>query len=118
MPDWDAITPWIADACVIIGVIVMTIGVYGLLTAPDLYAKLHAVGKAVVFGAVIIALSSLVTGDIDVISRVVLITVMLLLTAPVSAHVIAHAGWLEGEPIGGEDPLDESSDPTARQVTG
>lgn len=118
MPGWEAIQPWLADLCVLVGVLVMSVGVHGLVTAPDLYAKLHAVGTAVVFGAVLVALASLVTGDIRVISRVILISAMLLLTAPVSGHVIARAGWLEGEPVGGDNPVDESGPSRPGQVTG
>lgn len=34
--------PYVADALVILGVFVMTVGVYGAIRMPDTYTKLHA----------------------------------------------------------------------------
>ena len=98
---WHDVVPWLADALVLLGMAVMTTGVYGLFRMPDIYTKLHAVSKAVVLGA--IAIASLASGQAAIIDRVLLISGLLLLTTPVSAHVIGRAAFLaerRGEPLG------------------
>jgi hypothetical protein len=40
------VTAWIADILVLVGLAVMTLGVYGILRFPDVYTRLHASGKA------------------------------------------------------------------------
>jgi monovalent cation/proton antiporter MnhG/PhaG subunit len=37
-------TAWLADALVVAGLAVMTLGVYGILRFPDVYTRLHAAG--------------------------------------------------------------------------
>lgn len=92
------IGPYLADALVVLGVAVVTLGVYGLVRMPDVYVRLHAASKAVVLGVISFALASLVTGEGGIVFRVLLIAVLLLLTTPVAAHAIARAAYHSGEP--------------------
>lgn len=85
--------PWFADAMVVTGVLVMTAGIIGMVRMPDVYTKIHAAGKSVFLGAVLLVLSSVVTGDAQIIDRAVLIAVLLLITTPVSAHILGQAAW-------------------------
>ena len=103
-----AIVPYLADALVIFGVLIMTVGVYGAVRMPDPYTKLHAMSKAVFLGVVSLCLSSAVTGDPQVIYRVALIAACLVVTTPISAFIIARAAYLREEPMRGPDPVDES----------
>ena len=103
-----ALLPYLADALVVLGVLVMTVGVYGAIRMPDPYTKLHAMSKAVFLGVVSLCLSSAVTGDPQVIYRVALIAACLIVTTPISAFVIARAAYLREEPMRGPDPVDES----------
>ena len=103
-----ALAPWIADALVVLGVLVMTVGVYGIVRMPDVYAKLHAASKVTFLGVVSFLLASFVTGDPAVIYRVTLIAVFLVLTAPVSAHVVGKAAFLRGHKMQAPDAIDES----------
>jgi multicomponent Na+:H+ antiporter subunit G len=91
---WHDISPWIGDILVLIGVVVMTIGVFGLHWMPNVYLKLHAVSKAVVLGVIAIAIASVASGQAEIIDRVLLISGLLVLTTPVSAHVIGRAAYL------------------------
>jgi multicomponent Na+:H+ antiporter subunit G len=34
--------PFLADGLVVLGVLVMTVGVYGMIRMPDTYTRLHA----------------------------------------------------------------------------
>ena len=104
----SSVVPFLADALVVLGVFVMTIGVYGAIRMPDPYTKLHAMSKTVFLGVVSLCLSSAVTGDPQVIYRVALIAACLIVTTPISAFVIARAAYLREEPMRAPDPVDES----------
>jgi len=100
--------PFLADALVILGVFVMTIGVYGVVRMPDTYTKLHATSKAVFLGVISLCLSSVITGDPQIIFRVILIAAFLIITTPISAFVIARAAMLRGERMETPGAFDES----------
>ncbi len=104
----SAVVPFLADALVVLGVIVMTIGVYGVVRLPDAYTRLHASGKAVVLGLMPLLLASALTGNPEMILRVILIAFFLLVTTPVSAHVIGRAAYLRGEKMSTPEAVDES----------
>ncbi len=104
---------WLADALVVLGVTIMTIGVYGVIRMPDLYTQLHAASKSVFVGVVSLCLASIVTGDTAIVARVFLIAVLLLLTTPVSAHVIARGAYLEGQRMETTGAIDESGEDLA-----
>lgn len=110
MPLLEALTPFLADALVIVGVFIMSVGVYGAIRMPDTYTKLHAMSKAVFLGVVSLCASSVVTGDPAIIYRVVLISIFLLITTPISAFVIARAAFLGGETMSAPGAVDESGE--------
>lgn len=87
---------WVADAIVLLGLLTMTIGVIGVFRMPDVYLQLHAASKAVFLGVVAFAVASVATWDAAVIARAALIAVFLIVTTPVSAHVIALAAHQTG----------------------
>lgn len=99
---------WIADALVLLGVVVMTIGVYGVFRMPDVYTELHAASKAVFLGVIALLAASTATGNAAIIARAVLIGVFLVLTTPVAAHVIAFAAYRQGVRMKTPGALDES----------
>ena len=100
--------PYLADALVILGLWVMTVGVLGVIRMPDTYTRLHAASKAVFLGVISLCVSSVVTGDPDIIYRAMLIAAFLLVTTPISAFVIARAAFLRGERMETPGALDES----------
>ncbi len=104
----SAAVPWIADALVVFGVLVMSIGVYGVVRMPSTYTRLHAASKTVILGTMPLLLASALTGDKGTVLRVILIGVFLLLTTPVSAHMIGRAAYLRGERVQGPRAVDES----------
>ncbi len=101
--------PYVADALVLFGVLIMTVGAYGVARLPDTYLKLHAAGKMVFLGAMPLLLASaLIGGNKDVVLRVILIAFFLVVTTPVSAHMVARAAYLRGEKMRPSEALDES----------
>jgi multicomponent Na+:H+ antiporter subunit G len=104
----QTIVALLADALVILGVAIMTISVYGAFRMPDIYTRLHGTSKGVFLGVVSLLLASVVTGQREIIARVVLIGVFLILTTPVSAHAIARAAYLRDERMETPGAVDES----------
>jgi len=104
----EPLSSLLADVLVVLGVFIMTVGVYGMVRLPDTYTRLHATSKAVVLGVISLLAASVVTGDPEIIYRVVLIGVFLVLTTPVSAHVIARAAYWRGEEMESPGAVDES----------
>lgn len=103
-----ALAPWLADILVILGVFGMTVGVYGIVRMPDIYNKLHAASKMVFLGVLSLLAASAATNDAGVIFRIVLIGAFLILTTPVSAHVVGRAAFLKGQKMKTPNPVDES----------
>lgn len=103
-----AAAPWVADVLVVLGLSVMTIGVYGIFRMPDTYTRLHVASKMVFLGVIPLLLASTVTGDPEVILRVILIGVFLLLTTPVSAQVVGRAAFQRGRKMEAPEAVDES----------
>lgn len=104
----DDLSPWIADALIVLGVAVMTMGVYGVVRMPDIYTRLHAASKSVFLGVISIVMASIVTGDDAIIARVLLIGAVLLVTTPVASHAIGRGAYLERERMQTPGAVDES----------
>lgn len=95
------LSAYVADAAVVLGLAVMTLGVVGLFRMPELYLELHASSKAVVLGVVAIAVGIAIAGGGATLARVALLCAALLLTSPAGTHAIARAAYRrerEGEP--------------------
>lgn len=100
--------PFIFDALVILGVMVMTLGVIGLIRMPDIYTKLHGASKSVFLGVTVLAVSGMVIGGEAMTSRLFLISLALVFTTPVASHVVARAAFLQHEQMETAGAIDES----------
>jgi len=77
------------------GTAFMAIATVGLIRLPDLYTRMHGITKAGTLGIILVSISVAVHfGDLSVATRAVALIVFVLLTAPVSAHMIGRAGYL------------------------
>lgn len=92
----------IADGFILLGAVVTTIGVVGMVRMPDIFTKLHAASKAVFLGVCSFLAALVASGDPSIIARAVLIALLLILTTPVAAHEIAKAAVREQEAQAGE----------------
>lgn len=84
--------PWLADALVLLGLVILTLALWGVLRMPDLYTSLHAASKGAALGLAPI----LIAAGIDnrtILLRGLLVLGFLLLTTPVSSHAIARGYW-------------------------
>ncbi len=98
----------IATALVLVGLAVMTLGVVGVFRFPDVYTQLHASSKAAFLGVSALLVAAAPGGDGAIIARVVLISVLLVLTTPVAAHAVTQAAFVRGERMRTPGAVDES----------
>lgn len=104
----SSVLPYLGDALVVLGVFVMTLGVYGATRMPDTYTRLHAMAKVVFLGVVALCISTVVTADAAVISRAFLVGTFLLITTPISSLVIGRAAFLREERMKSPEAFDDS----------
>ena len=88
------IIEWIASGLLLLGGAFILIGAIGFLKLPDFYTRLHAPTKATTMGIGSILVASMLLhavkgGGVNV--QELVISLFLLLTAPVSAYMIAKA---------------------------
>jgi multicomponent Na+:H+ antiporter subunit G len=86
------------------------VGVYGVVRLPDVYTQSHAASKAAFLGIVALLVAAGLEGDGPILTRVVLITVLLGITTPVAAHVVAQAAWIRGEEMRTPGAVDETAE--------
>lgn len=99
--------PLIAAFLMLGGTAFMLIAAIGLLRFPDLYTRMHAVTKAGTLGIGLVLLSAAVAfGEVSVAARALMAMIFVLLTAPVSAHMIGRAGYIGGVPLWEETSFD------------
>lgn len=80
----------------------------GVVRLPDLYTRMHAASKAgAVGGGLILLAVALHSQDAAVALRAVLGIIFILLTTPLSAHLLAKASYISGCKPGKETILDE-----------
>lgn len=84
--------PWLADALVVIGLVILTLALWGVLRMPDLYTSLHAASKAAALGLAPILIAAGIENR-TILLRGLLVLGFLLLTTPVSSHAIARGYW-------------------------
>jgi multicomponent Na+:H+ antiporter subunit G len=97
-----------ADILILLGLAILTLAVYGVLSMPDVYTQNHAASKAAFLGIALLLVSAALRGDGAMVARAVLIAALLAVTTPVAAHAIARAARRRGERMRSPDTLDES----------
>ena len=87
----------IAVLAVLTGTAFSMLGVLGYVRLPDVYTRLHAVGKVGIFGTVLLLLGAVAWTPLGLGKGLVLIA-LLLLAGPVTAHALASAAYRVGIP--------------------
>ncbi|MFZ1813242.1 MAG: monovalent cation/H(+) antiporter subunit G [Rhizobiaceae bacterium] len=104
------VTTYLAGILIIIGSIFAMAAALGLLRLPDVYSRMHAASKAGTVGSGLMMLAlALVGGDLATATRAVAGVIFFLLTAPVSAHLLAKAAYSVGYRLWEGSVLDEMS---------
>lgn len=95
-------------AVLLIGSVFMLLAAVGVLRLPDLYTRMHAASKAgAVGGGLILIAVALMSQDAAVSLRAIVGVFFLVLTTPVSAHLLARASYVAGYRPCDETVLDE-----------
>lgn len=101
-------TAVVTDVLTVLGVAILTIGVYGVVRMPDVYTQLHAASKAGFLGIAALLAAVALQGGGAIVGRAVLIVGLLAFTTPVAAHAIGRAARRRGEPMRTPGAVDES----------
>lgn len=103
---------WLVDLLVafllLVGSVFALVAAVGLIRLPDLYTRMHAASKAGTLGsgALLIALA-VADGTAGTASRALMGVVFFLLTAPISAHLLARAAYGVGYKLWDGSVMDE-----------
>lgn len=104
----DLVRFWSMDVLIVLGLVLMSLSVYGMFWMPDPYTRLHAASKGIVVGNLFQLAAVVLIGDAAIAARAILIGVALLITTPIVSHVIAHAAYEQDEPMRTPGAIDES----------
>lgn len=85
----------LAVAALALGLLLATIGLYGLLRMPDLFSQLHAAGLVTGPAVVLVLLAAIATGSTEIVTSAALVVLFVLVTSPLSSHAIAQAAYDE-----------------------
>ena len=89
----------------LLGLVLLTISLVGLLRLEDTYSQLHAQGLATGPGVIAVLASSVATENASIITFAVLGIAFVVLTSPASGHAMARAAHRRGSR---EEPSPES----------
>jgi multicomponent Na+:H+ antiporter subunit G len=93
----DTFQNYIAGVFVVVGAAFSLVAAVGLLRLPDLYSRMHAASKAGTLGSGVMLLALAVyTDDQAILLRALAGVAFFLLTAPVSAHLLAKVAYSAG----------------------
>jgi multicomponent Na+:H+ antiporter subunit G len=88
----DAVLQLLTVVAVLAGTVFSMLGVLGYIRLPDVYTRLHAVGKVGIFGTVLLLIGAVVWTPLGLGKGLVLMA-LLLLAGPVTAHALASAAY-------------------------
>ncbi len=95
-------------ALVVIGACFTLVAALGLLRLPDLYTRMHAASKAGTLGSGVLLITlGIYAGDTGTLTRALAGVVFFLLTAPISAHLLAKASYATGYRMTDQSVIDE-----------
>jgi multicomponent Na+:H+ antiporter subunit G len=81
-----------------LGLMLATIGLYGLLRMPEIFHQLHSAGLITGPAVILVLLASVATGSGEIITSAVLVILFVLITSPLSTHAIAQAARRRPQP--------------------
>lgn len=99
---------WLTAFFLLLGTYFMFVAALGLVRLPDVYMRLSASSKGATLGTAFTMLAvSVHFGNFHVTTQALLICVLILLTSPVSSHLIGRAAYYFGVPLWKTTKVDE-----------
>jgi multicomponent Na+:H+ antiporter subunit G len=93
------------------GLLLATIGLYGLLRMPDTFHQLHAAGLVTGPATILILLATVGSANAAIITSAGLVLVFVLITSPLSSHAVAQSAYLRRSRDGSPDGDAIDADP-------
>jgi monovalent cation/proton antiporter MnhG/PhaG subunit len=81
----------VGSVLLLLGLLLATIGLYGLLRMRDVFHQLHPAGLIGGPAVILVLLASVSTGSAEIITSAALVILFVLITSPLSTHAIARA---------------------------
>ena len=81
------------SALLLLGLLLATIGLYGMLRKPGIFDQLHAAGLVTGPALFLVLLASVAADSAETLTSAVLVILCVLITSPLSGHAIAQAAW-------------------------
>lgn len=98
-------------ALILGGSLFSVIAAIGINRLPDLYTRTHAASKAGTVGSGLLLLAAGInSGELPIFARCLAGFLFFILTAPVSAHLLAKAAHAVGYPLAMASVMDQMSD--------
>jgi multicomponent Na+:H+ antiporter subunit G len=99
---------WMTGMLALIGATLVLLAAVGIVRMPDIYTRMQAATKASTLGlGCLLAAAAIAVADSSVFIRAVSIAAFVMLTSPVSNHVIARAAYLTKVPLWSHTVVDE-----------
>lgn len=110
------VVEWLTALLLLLGAILCLLAAIGVLRLPDTFLRMQASSKASTLGlACLLAGTALQLPEVSVIVRLGSIAAFVMLTAPLSAHVVARSVLLRGTPLWQETAVNEYDSSECRQ---
>ena len=104
----DSVVNYVSGLLLVVGALFALVASLGLLRFPDLFSRMHAASKAGTLGSGLMLIALAIHAqDLATATRALAGVAFFLLTAPVSAHLLAKAAYSVGYRLWEGSVLDE-----------
>ena len=104
----DILFALVTAALILVGSVFVLAAALGLNRFPDLYSRMHAASKAGTVGSALMLIAvGIHAADLAILARSLAGFFFFVLTAPVSAHLLAKAAHETGYPLSGISVRDD-----------
>lgn len=94
MGEWAS---YLVGVMIVVGAFFALVAAIGLVRLDDVYMRMHAASKAGTLGSGVLLLALAIdSSEFEIVTRAIAGVIFFLLTAPVSAHLLARAAYTVG----------------------
>ena len=105
------ILEYVSGIFILIGALFALLSAIGIIRLPDLYLRMSATTKSATLGITTVMIGTAVFfGDIESIAKCFVIVTFIFLTAPVAAHLLGRAAYLDNVKLWKNTVTDELKD--------
>lgn len=97
--------------CLLLGASLMFLAGLGVVRMPDLFTRMHASTKGASLGvALLLIAAALHFQELSVVTKALVTTAFIFITAPVAAHLLGRAAYARKMPLWEKSVIDEGRD--------